>query len=129
MARRHLITPVLLCLLTLIAVCVGIAATAFARRSSTPRSYSEMPVLIDENPKRNDDALTKGLADSEKGLLWDIEHHGNLLNKFGFKTVSDALSRADEQGVLEAFAAEFSGRVPAASQTLEVARDFVHVSA
>jgi len=128
MARRHLITPVLFCLLTLIAVCVGVAATAFARRSSTPRSYSETPLQADDDPKQNDDGLAKGLAASEKELLWDIEHHGNLLNKFGFKPVSDALSRADEQGALEAFAADFSGRVPAASQTLEVVRDFVQVS-
>src|SRR2546422_8050252 len=117
MARRSSALPILLCGFAVLAASVGVAATAFMRRSATPPTAPQTSVVTTLNVnQKSDDVLAKGLNEEERALLWDIEHHGNLLNKFGFKAVADALARADEQGLLEAFAVEFSGRIPTRNQ-------------
>jgi hypothetical protein len=69
------------------------------------------------------------LAEEERAYLWDIEHHGNVLSKYGFGRLASAIRDADRP-VLEAMlAAGFSGndlleprRVRFYSQFAEVER-------
>ncbi len=50
--------------------------------------------------------------------LWDLEHHSNVLVKFGFAALGDALSKPDRDALMRLLAAGFEGRVP--EQTIDV---------
>jgi hypothetical protein len=50
------------------------------------------------------------LADEEREYIWDLEHHGNLLVKFGLKPMAEALIRADRTSLLNLIATKFSGQ-------------------
>src|SRR5437660_9533359 len=50
------------------------------------------------------------LTEEEREYIWDLEHHGNLLVKYGFKPMADALSRADPAALLHLLAPDFSGQ-------------------
>jgi len=52
------------------------------------------------------------LAESERIYLWEIEHHGNILNAYGFKLVADALRNADTDALIKLFHADFAGELP-----------------
>src|SRR5262245_58715700 len=48
---------------------------------------------------------------SQRQFLWDVEHHGLVLSKHGFRALADALSRADAQRLLALLAPDFTGQV------------------
>jgi hypothetical protein len=50
------------------------------------------------------------LADEEREYIWDLEHHGNLLVKFGFKPMAEALCKADRASLSNILAADFGGQ-------------------
>ena len=52
-----------------------------------------------------------GLMDeSQRQYLWDIEHHGLMLSRQGFKALGAALSRNDERALTALLAQSFAGR-------------------
>src|SRR5262249_20186227 len=53
---------------------------------------------------------TRTLSQDETSYIWDLEHHGNLLVKYGFKTMADALVKADRTALLALLAVDFSGQ-------------------
>jgi hypothetical protein len=60
------------------------------------------------------------LSEAERAYLWDIEHHGNVLNRYGFQPLAAALSRADRPALLRLLSPDFAGRI--FSQPQEVRR-------
>src|SRR5205807_7144189 len=128
MAGRQFRSILSLCGLTLAGVCAAVAATGLTRLWTRPGTTTAHQPAHQVSSPGSADAVSAGLDPSEKELLWDIEHHGNLLNKFGFKPLADALARADVQGLSEFLATDFSGRIPASSHDLQVTRDFAQVS-
>jgi hypothetical protein len=52
------------------------------------------------------------LADSERDYLWQIEHGGNLLAKYGFGPLAAALRQSDAPSLLALCAPDFQGREP-----------------
>src|SRR6516225_864808 len=53
------------------------------------------------------------LDQEQREFLWQVEHHGLVLNRFGFQALADALSRSDRQGLTHLLAASFEGEAPA----------------
>src|SRR5438874_647378 len=103
---------------------------AFALASLARRLHpSAAPVPKETTPV--DPAVAQqaplGLDDTEKAFLWDIEHHGNLLNKFGFKVLADNLARGDAGALAETFAADFRGQLPHTKE-LQVHRDYIEAT-
>jgi hypothetical protein len=102
MAHRPLFITVLLSGLIVLAAGVGIANSGLNRLWSRSTSLpAPQPAAVAEAIVRPAEPLSQGLDPNEREFLWDIEHHGNLLNKFGFKPLSDALARADVQELVE----------------------------
>lgn len=60
--------------------------------------------------KADGDGACPVLDDPEKVYLWDIEHHGNLLVKYGFKPFAEALRKGDRTALRAALATEFAGQ-------------------
>src|SRR5436190_16881811 len=50
------------------------------------------------------------LPAAEREFLWQIEHHGNLLNRYGFGALADALRRGDADALAALLAADFAGQ-------------------
>jgi hypothetical protein len=49
------------------------------------------------------------LDPDERAYLWQIEHHGLLLGKHGFRPLAEALRQADAPGLQRLLAADFTG--------------------
>ena len=63
---------------------------------------------------------------ADREYLWQVEHHGNILNQLGFADLSRALSRADEPR-REVFADIFHGRVPEHTKDVSLETPFAEV--
>jgi hypothetical protein len=94
--------------LAVVAVVVGIA---YAVRSHHPPSAADVAAvpsrLVEEPPPE----LT--LPKAEREYIWEIEHHGNVLSRYGFGALAAALRRADADALNALCAADFTGRIPA----------------
>ena len=53
------------------------------------------------------------LNDRERKYLWDTEHHGTLLRKFGIKPLVEALEARDAEAIAKHLSLDFQGLVPA----------------
>src|SRR5438552_3748824 len=51
------------------------------------------------------------LDQEQREFLWQVEHHGLLLSRTGFRAVADALVRADQVALRELLAPDFAGEV------------------
>ncbi|HEV3115758.1 MAG TPA: VCBS repeat-containing protein [Gemmataceae bacterium] len=104
---------------------------AFALASLARHLHPSVPPVLKETTPLADAGVAQqaplGLDDTEKAFIWDIEHHGNLLNKFGFKVLADNLARGDAQALAEAFAADFRGQLPH-TREVQVKRDYVEAT-
>lgn len=54
------------------------------------------------------------LAEAERKKLWDKEHHGLILSKYGFKPLQAALAARDQKQLAELLAPAFTAKIPAA---------------
>ena len=69
----------------------------------------ENGVAGDRKIVRNDD-LT--LPEVDRKYLWETEHHGTWLGKFGFGALKKALAAGDREGLAALLAKEFSAKLP-----------------
>lgn len=49
------------------------------------------------------------LEKEQREFIWQVEHEGNLLRKFGFKPLANALSKGDGKAITDLLAADFTG--------------------
>src|SRR5262245_48449758 len=68
------------------------------------------------------------LAQSERKFIWEVEHHGHLLGKHGFRPLESALSKADEAALQGLLAPQFQGHVPAEPNEVRAATHFATLS-
>ncbi len=68
------------------------------------------------------------LPAAEREYLWEIEHHGNILNQLGFKALSRALRGGDATELTRLLAAPFEGKIPAQTEEVKWEEDLVQVS-
>jgi hypothetical protein len=52
------------------------------------------------------------LSEKERKYLWDTEHHGSLLRKFGLGPLVEALQKRDSERISWHLAGDFEGQVP-----------------
>src|SRR5260370_19224697 len=81
-------------------ICLGLAGcnggTSVEGRPSEAESESATPRM-------------KVMDEEQRQLLWQIEHHGNVLNRVGFTAVGAALKKADERKLSRVTATGFFG--------------------
>ena len=65
-----------------------------------------------KGPSRNDEFESMELPDAEQKRLWEIEHRGNVLNKYGFEPLAAALARGDATELARFLATGFAGSEP-----------------
>lgn len=68
------------------------------------------------------------LAESELGYLWDIEHHGNILVKYGFSRLAEALKKEDKAGLSRLMPEDFAGTVLDDPQIVRASTEFAEVA-
>jgi len=52
------------------------------------------------------------LSEQERKYLWDTEHHGTLMRKFGFKPIAEALKARKVSALADIMTEDFTGWVP-----------------
>ena len=79
---------------------------------STPKDPPPPPPALpaEWDDPQGDPTLT--LPESDRTFLWDVEHHGNVLNAHGFKQLADALRDADAATLTRLLAEDFKGELP-----------------
>jgi len=74
---------------------------------------SNLPPLPDIQVPQEEEQQTApadpSLPESEREFLWEVEHHGNLLNAHGFAKIADALRDANASAITAALADDFDG--------------------
>jgi hypothetical protein len=67
------------------------------------------------------------LDQSEREFLWQVEHHGNLLSRYGFSALADALRRADADALTALLSTDFTGSAPRQPREVRMEADFAQV--
>jgi hypothetical protein len=69
----------------------------------------------DKNPPTAAPVVRKrdpvSLPEADREYLWMLEHHGNVLNKFGFRRIGEALATQNAAGLAEIFAPGFDAHL------------------
>jgi len=65
------------------------------------------------------------LPEEETSLIWDREHHGNLLGEHGFKQLNKAVRQQDREAIRGLLADDFQSRVLPESDRLDYHSDLV----
>src|SRR5438552_4047110 len=109
--------------LGLVAACLG-GILVFAYRGDRPLPRALEPAAESALPAVS---LQATMDEAQRACLWEIEHHGLLLNRYGFRPWADALSRADGEGLRGICAADFQGNILESAQVVRANSDFVDV--
>jgi hypothetical protein len=109
----------------LAAACCAVGWTAwYFGGSAEPPPLPALPAGW-EDDRQVDSGLT--LPESERTFLWDVEHHGNVLNACGFKRLADALRDGDAGALANLFAEDFTGDLPAQPNEVSLHREGLDV--
>jgi hypothetical protein len=102
------------------------AGLSFFGCTKQPEPTDPAPVqAIKTTPKPKE---PKYLLDKEqRQLLWEIEHHGNVLNKFGFQALADAVRKADAEALAKLLAPDFKGEVLSQPRVVRLDTEFAQV--
>jgi hypothetical protein len=69
----------------------------------------------------------KGMDEEQRQFLWQIEHHGNILNRIGFPALAGALRKGDEGALAGMLASDFRGAFPHRPREVSVDTEFLKV--
>jgi hypothetical protein len=94
-------------LLAVVAAAVGL--TNHARLALRPHAGPAAPAAVPATPP----APALALDAAQREFLWQVEHHGNLLNKHGFQVLAAALRAGDAAALTQLLSPTFTGRAPA----------------
>jgi hypothetical protein len=91
---------------------LGVAAAGavwyVTRPPAPPPVASADPAAVEEDDAGDGPTL----AAEEREFLWDVEHHGNVLNAEGFAALAQALRQGDGAALLAMLAPNFTGHAP-----------------
>jgi hypothetical protein len=68
------------------------------------------------------------LGEDERAYLWDIEHHGNVLTKYGFAPLAAALLASDAAALDRLLAADFTASQPRQARQAHLHSDVLDVT-
>jgi hypothetical protein len=111
-------------------VLLGLAAGTMLALTGCQRSSGEASLEIARSTidiPSAEPAPDLSLEEEQRDYLWQIEHHGNLLNKFGFSRIKQALAAADTQALTRLLAPDFMGAVYDKPREVHLANDFLQV--
>jgi hypothetical protein len=69
--------------------------------------------------------VPEGMDQAQRAYVWEIEHHGLVLGKYGFQRLADALRRADRPALEALLSPTFHGQVLRRPREVRAASDFV----
>src|SRR6266852_3256251 len=69
----------------------------------------------------------KVMEAEQRQFLWEIEHHGNVLNRIGFPALAAALTQDDEKALSGMLASGFTGEIPQQPTEVLIHNEFVDV--
>jgi hypothetical protein len=99
-------------------ICLGLAGcnggTSVEGRPSEAESESATPRM-------------RVMDEEQRQLLWQIEHHGNVLNRVGFTAMATALKEADQRKLSGILATGFAGEVPQQPKEVSIHNEYVDV--
>jgi hypothetical protein len=122
MAVRSIRLPV--CLASLL-----LAGGALLGVLACNRSPGELPPeLPQETATKPPSAAALELDPAQREYLWEIEHHGLVLGKYGFKRIKEALAQGDANALRNLLAADFTGAMYQDAQEVRLQTDFVNVA-
>src|SRR5262245_47072641 len=109
------------------AICaIGGALWHYGRApANTPPALPEIQIVQEEDKQTPPADPT--LPEAEREFLWDVEHHGNLLNAHGFKKFADALRAADASAMATVLADDFSGHLLQNPRETSIRDDCVNI--
>jgi hypothetical protein len=67
------------------------------------------------------------MDEEQRQFIWEIEHHGNVLNRIGFPALAAALKQGDDKSLAGILASTFAGARPREPQEVAIHNDFVDV--
>jgi hypothetical protein len=110
----------LVCVLLFSGLGLGVRWYANSTNKTIHQAHPSEPSTLKEP-----ETLT--LPTSDREYLWDVEHHGNLLNRYGFRAMADALRREDSTALTALLTADFTGQVPKRPRQVHLDADFAQV--
>jgi hypothetical protein len=69
----------------------------------------------------------KVMDEEQRQFLWQIEHHGNVLNRVGFPALAGSIKKGSEAEINGVLAADFSGGFPQKPKEASIHNEFVNV--
>src|SRR5262245_10523975 len=69
----------------------------------------------------------KVMDEEQRQFIWQIEHHGNVLNRVGFPALAGALKSSDERALAAMLASDFDGELPTQPKEVRLKTEFVDV--
>ena len=103
-------------------VCAGSAA---GWRLWAPGAAPERPPTPGDSPQTRS---VTSLPDEDRAYIWDIEHQGLVLKKYGFGPLKAALREENAAALLGLLAADFRGEVLGSPREIALASDAVEVT-
>jgi hypothetical protein len=121
---QFLPSRVWLCGLAVVVSCTALGVAGLKRYAAERRGTRAAALGVVQNEAPDGLPRAGGLDPKQRELIWDIEHHGNLLNRHGFKALAAALSRADAAALVQLLAPSFAGQVPREPREVRLAAGF-----
>lgn len=111
----------------LLCAALGVSLYSSPRPAVPPPPRSQAERGNEEMVSHGDDKSMLTLAPSEREFLWEVEHHGNLLSRYGFSALADALRRADAASLTALLAKDFTGWALRQPREVRLEADFAQV--
>jgi hypothetical protein len=91
--------------------------------------YANLPLAGVPDPVDKEEVTQKPipLPEAERHYLWEVEHHGNILNQKALKSLSQTLRHGDRQQLTQLLANQFQARIPVQIEETKVNDDLVEV--
>src|SRR5262245_4007520 len=88
----------------------GVWLLCFALAACGGQPADSRPVA--ERSSADLEAVVEGMSSEQQALLWDIEHHGNILTRVGFSAWTKALREGDATALAAVMGPGFEARLP-----------------
>jgi hypothetical protein len=109
------------------ALVMGAMTGAFLCACNSEKLGPKRPPASGEEPAQAEVAPA-AMDEAQQAYLWEIEHHGLVLSRHGFRRLAEALSRADAPALTALLSPQFTGQTLHQPREVCVATDYVEVS-
>src|SRR5262249_10677070 len=82
----------------------------------------------DVSPNTQETLTVPGMDSEQQAFLWDIEHHGNILSRVGFGSLTKALREGDENSLAALLSPRFEGGLLHQPKQVAIHNEFLDVA-